>query len=124
MRGLSTGRSREALVPIDEQPAQGIANVLQLHDSILDFAQPVRGEGPRLSARRAAVLSLREQRRELVEREAEVEGAADDANAVDDGGGETTIPVPKTLRFGNHAFALVMTDRVCADAADPRDVRR
>src|SRR6266849_2819312 len=123
MRGPSAGGSREAFVPVNEQPAERIANVLQLDDAMFDFAQPVCGEGPRPFARRSSVLPLRKQRCELVECEAEVEGAADDADAVDDGGGKATIPVRQTLRFGDHAFALVMTDRVCADAADPRDVR-
>jgi hypothetical protein len=124
MRRFSIGRFCEPLIPVDEQPADVIANGFQLDDAIFDFAQPVRGQRPRLPARRSAVLSLLQKRRELVERESEVEGAANDADAIDDGGRKAAIPVREPLRFGDHAFALVMPDRVRADSADARHVRR
>ena len=124
MRRFSDGGSCETLVPIDEHAADVIPHELQLDDPLLDFAQPVRGECAGLSAWRGTVVSLLEKRRELIEREPEVESTANDADAIDDRCGKTPIPVREPLRFGDHAFALVMTDRVCADAADARHVRR
>jgi hypothetical protein len=75
-----------------------------------------RGQGADVAARSAAAVADLEQAAQLVEREADGKGAADQAHAIHGRGRVTPVAGMGPRRPGQDADALVVAERIGADA--------
>ena len=121
MGGPAGRRRGERRVPVVQRPAHPRARGGKVVDLAIDGVQdPLRG-GAHVAARRAAGVAHAEERRELVEREAEPLRAADHVEALDDRWRVDAIAGRRALRFRQEPDPLVVADRVDADAARRRE---
>jgi hypothetical protein len=109
-------RDVELLFPLFQRLLHLISKVHEISNSLLQSCEPRRGDREDLAAGRATVVTLLEDPRQVVDREADVEGALDDANACD--GRRRISPIAIRVSRGSwqQPAALVETERVSADA--------
>ena len=114
----------QPIVPDLEHRANVLAQCLELGDVLLDLLEFLRRQRSCLSTWRIGGAALLQQLRDLLDREAEAEGGADDADAFDGPGRKPSIAVRQPLGARDHATLFVMANRVGADPADPCDLCR
>jgi hypothetical protein len=117
-------RARQAEVPVAENSAEILPKPLQVLDLPVDVAELSFGEDADLPAGRMSAVPGAEQSRQLVERETDGERALDQQNAIERVGRVGAVTVGEAPRFSENSLALVVAERVGADARSSGDLPR
>ena len=120
----SDGNPREPTVPLAKQDLQLVAQLDEIAEAVLQFGEPFSHQRADAPTRGAATLTLRQGRRQIVKREANRQRPPHQSYASDRFGWIEAIPALAASRNAEHTLALVVPQRIGADARQPREFRR
>jgi hypothetical protein len=123
-RLLAVTRNGEACVPLVEHCGELLPHGRHLRDAAVERVELLPCQRPHVAARRRPAVALAEDPLDLAEREADRERSPDEPHALDGRPRKAAVPVRAAHRRGQDAHALVVADRVRADAADPGQLAR
>jgi hypothetical protein len=119
----SGGDPGEPLIPLTEQHAQLVAQLGEVAKARLQFGEPVGDQRADAPARGAATVTLRQDARQFVKGEANRQRSPHESYTCDGLMRIAAIAAPATSRGAEHTLALVMAQRVRADAGQARQFR-
>ena len=120
----SAGNAGEPRVPFTKDDAQLIAQLGQVLEMSFEIGQALRNQRSDAPTRRTATIALRQGARQIVEREADGEGAPDEPDPGDGIGRIPAVPTLAARRKRKDPLALVVAQRIGADAGQPCELRR
>lgn len=117
MRGMAFRSRLKNVIPRGECGPERFPHGQELRDPAVEIAEFLPGQRAYFTAGWSSGRPLPEDARQFFEREADAEGAADDANPIDGLGGVSPVSAAIPVCFGDHAEPLIVADRVVTDAA-------
>ena len=112
---------REPEVPVPEEHPQLVAQLGEIAEAGFQFGEPLGHQRADAPTRGAATMTLRQGRRQIVKREANRQRPPHQSYAPDRFGWVEAITAFAASRNPEHPLALVVPQRIGADARQPRE---